>query len=88
MTEFVAFEKMARWSRNIVITEKIDGTNAAVLIEDGLVGVQAPGAIAKVGNLDIFAQSRTRFITPADDNYGFARWVVDNASGLAMLGDE
>jgi hypothetical protein len=82
MSEFQEFPKMARWSRDIVITEKIDGTNAAVLIVDGLEDVRAPGAIAKVRNLDVFAQSRTRFITPEDDNYGFARWVVEHAEEL------
>jgi hypothetical protein len=82
MSEFVEFPKLARWSRDIVITEKIDGTNAAVVIVDGMEGVRAPGSIAKVRNLDVFAQSRTRFITPEDDNYGFARWVVEHAEEL------
>jgi len=31
----------------------------------------------------VAAQSRKRMITPEDDNYGFARWVYDNAEGLA-----
>jgi RNA ligase len=86
MSEFQEFPKMARWSRDIVITEKIDGTNAAVLIVDGLEGMRWPGAIAKVRNLDVFAQSRTRFITPEDDNYGFARWVVEHAEELCARG--
>jgi hypothetical protein len=30
----------------------------------------------------IFAQSRSRFITPTSDNYGFAKWVVANAPEL------
>lgn len=34
--EFQEFPKMARLSRDIIITEKIDGTNAQLLItEDG-----------------------------------------------------
>ncbi len=28
MQTFEAFEKIARWQRELVITEKIDGTNA------------------------------------------------------------
>jgi hypothetical protein len=58
--EFVEFPKMARFSREVIVTEKIDGTNAAVVIEPS-----APdsGAIATVGGFDLFAQSRTRFIT-------------------------
>lgn len=68
MIEFEAFPKIPRLNRGMVITEKIDGTNAAVIItEDGEVG----------------AQSRKRLITPDDDNYGFARWAHDNAEALA-----
>lgn len=69
--QFQGFPKMARFSREIVITEKIDGTNAQVLItEDGRV----------------IAGSRTRFITPEDDNYGFAKWVKQNEEELRKLG--
>ncbi len=76
MAEFKEFPKIFRYSRDVVITEKLDGTNACVVIEDdnGLVG-------------RISAQSRTRIITPEDDNYGFAKWVQTNADVLkATLG--
>lgn len=33
----------------------------------------------------VLAQSRNRFITPEDDNYGFAAWVRDNAMELVRL---
>lgn len=65
--EFQAWPKIARLNRDIVVTEKIDGTNAAVIIDDD-------GAIA--------TQSRKRLITPDDDNFGFARWVAENAGAL------
>lgn len=69
--EFQDFPKMARLSRECVITEKIDGTNAQILIgEDG----------------SIQAGSRTRWITPDDDNFGFAAWVAANADQLRLLG--
>ena len=32
--DFLAFPKIARFSRDIVVTEKIDGTNAQVFISD------------------------------------------------------
>ena len=65
---FEAWPKIARLNRDCIITEKIDGTNAAVIVtDDGRVG----------------AQSRTRLITPGDDNFGFARWVHENADALA-----
>lgn len=34
----------------------------------------------------VAAGSRKRWITPQDDNHGFARWVWDNAEELAELG--
>lgn len=70
-SEFEEFPKLARLSRDCIITEKIDGTNAQVAItEDGhmLVG------------------SRTRWITPEQDNYGFARWCLEHRDELLTLG--
>jgi hypothetical protein len=69
--EFQEFPKMARLSRECIITEKIDGTNAQVLITE---------------NNEIFCGSRTRWITPQDDNYGFAKWVEENKEELLKLG--
>lgn len=71
MSEFVKFEKVARLSRDIVITEKIDGTNAQIFIDED-------------GNIQ--AGSRNRYITPDNDNFGFARWVEDNKDELLKLG--
>lgn len=71
MSEFEAFPKIARLSRKIIVTEKIDGTNAQIHVdEDGTVR----------------AGSRGRWITPEDDNYGFARWVAGNVDDLRKLG--
>lgn len=68
--EFRAWPKTTRLFRNIVITEKIDGTNAAIHISpDG----------------NVAAQSRNRLITPESDNYGFAGWVARNADDLAHI---
>lgn len=70
MPEFVPFEKIARLRRDIVITEKIDGTNAAVgVTEDG----------------EVYAQSRTRIITPQADNFGFAAWVAEHEAKFREL---
>ena len=69
--EFKEFPKMARLSRECVITEKIDGTNGQIYIdEDGL----------------MLVGSRTRWITPSDDNFGFARWCHENYHKLIKLG--
>ena len=68
---FVEFPKIARLSREAVISEKIDGTNGQIYITDDgqfLVG------------------SRTRWITPDEDNYGFARWAFEHRDELMELG--
>lgn len=68
---FSEFPKIARLSRECVITEKIDGTNAQVFIgEDG----------------EFLTGSRTRWITPDNDNAGFARWAMEHKDELMMLG--
>lgn len=73
---FNEFPKMARLSREIIVTEKLDGTNAQIYI---------PGPVDE-GAGEIFAGSRTKWITPQDDNYGFAGWVERNKDELMKLG--
>lgn len=69
--EFEEFQKIARLSRACVVTEKIDGTNAQICItEDG----------------GFFTGSRTRWITPDEDNYGFSRWAHEHREELMKLG--
>ena len=69
--EFLEFPKMPRLSREIIITEKIDGTNAQLLITE---------------SSEMLIGSRTRWITAKDDNHGFARWVEGNRQELLKLG--
>lgn len=71
MSDFEEFPKIPRFRRNVTITEKIDGTNAQVFIDED-------------GNMKF--GSRTRWITPQDDNYGFARWATEHADELRELG--
>lgn len=68
MPDFIAYPKTPRLFRDVVVTEKIDGTNAAVQVDE-------LGAVT--------AQSRRRIITPDDDNFGFARWAAEHAGVLA-----
>lgn len=73
MTEFKEFPKITRfYEQDVCITEKIDGTNGLVWISDDL-------SIVRAG-------SRTRWISTTDDNYGFAKWVDQNAEDLKKLG--
>jgi hypothetical protein len=76
---------MARLSRECCVTEKIDGTNASILITADECA-DDPNAIYSADGLTIYAGSRTRFITPANDNFGFARWVTENGRELLALG--
>lgn len=70
--EFAGFPKISRLSRECVITEKLDGTNAQVFISEDM-------NIVRAG-------SRNRWLSVDDDNFGFARWVEENRVELLKLG--
>jgi hypothetical protein len=108
--DFKAWPKIPRWKRDIIITEKIDGTNASVWIDrftreeledpesqapnrQHELSVLAEGGKAvelESGDGDVLhyvrAGSRTNFIWPGKDNYGFAAWVWSWAAELTRLG--
>lgn len=89
--EFKPFPKMARLSRECIVTEKIDGTNAQLLIEelasDEPLPAHSLGVFDHDGKLHYMAAgSRTRWITPEGDNAGFAAWVARNFDELKTLG--
>lgn len=65
---FAEFPKIARLSREAVITEKIDGTNACIHVAEGV----------------FLVGSRSRWITPTDDNHGFAKWAFEHQEELAI----
>ena len=68
---FIPFPKIPRLSREICVTEKIDGSNAVIWID---------------GDLDVWAGSKNRWLTPENDNYGFAKWVLQNENEFKNLG--
>jgi hypothetical protein len=69
--EFKPFPKISRWNREVIVTEKIDGTNASIYIDpDG----------------EFLTGSRNRWITPDNDNYGFSKWAYENKEELLKLG--
>lgn len=88
---FTPFPKIARLSREVIITEKIDGTNASIYIMPSF-EKPIPYAIhewySEEDKLDMvmLAGSRTRWITPESDNYGFAAWAKQHAEELKQLG--
>lgn len=71
LPEFKSWSKISRLSRDCIVTEKIDGTNAQIHITaDG----------------EMFVGSRTRWITPEKDNFGFALWCKQHKDELMKMG--
>ena len=68
MTDFLEFPKIARFSRDVIVTEKIDGTNGCIFI----------GALRD----EFLVGSRTKWITRETDNHGFANWAYDHKDEL------
>jgi RNA ligase-like protein len=96
--EFEAWPKTPRLSSGgVTITEKIDGTNACVVIMpvdhpantvesmNGVSLVEKTLNDHSVGLWVVGAQSRKRLIFPGQDNAGFAGWVQENAVDLFDL---
>ena len=68
--EFLEFPKIARLAREIIVTEKIDGSNAVIYVgEDG----------------EVLAGSRSQWLI-GSDNFGFAKWVQEHKDELRALG--
>jgi hypothetical protein len=96
--EFKPWPKIPRYRREVCLTEKLDGTNACIRWEpfdatgsfDNLLAthmLQDQHGV-ELGHYGLYAQSRSKFVTPGKntDNYGFAKWVQDNATDLELLG--
>ena len=74
--DFKSFTKIPRLSRDMIVTEKIDGTNGII-------------AIGENGEFQV--GSRNRWLTDENgniqsDNAGFAQWAVANRQSLMGLG--
>lgn len=72
LPEFREFKSIPRLFREVIVTEKIDGTNACVHVADD--------------GVTVTAGSRSRWVTPEADNFGFAAWVKANELELRGLG--
>lgn len=88
---YPAFGKIPRWNREVVLTEKIDGTNGLVAVRKAGDGwpegrTRPPRSVVFTDGTEVAAGSRKRWLTPESDNFGFAQWVWDNAEALAQLG--
>lgn len=72
--DFVEYGKTNRLYRDIVITEKIDGSNCVIGIDSR--------------NSKIQAGSRTKWLKEGEDHFGFHQWVMENKDSLYTdLGD-
>ena len=69
--DFEVMPKIKRLSRDMVITEKLDGTNGTIMITD---------------TDEFLVGSKNRWITPQNDNFGFARWAYEHEEELRQLG--
>jgi hypothetical protein len=86
MSDYPKFGSIARRYREITITEKIDGTNGLISINKCEDDPEKLGLC--MGEFHIRAGSRNRWLTPEDDNFGFARWVHEHRESLvADLGE-
>jgi len=91
MIEFKKFSSIPRLSKDMIITEKLDGTNAQIFIakEDEIEFNErdkSPFYKTGVDDLYIAAGSRNRWLNLDADNYGFCSWVVNNAQELVKIG--
>jgi RNA ligase len=90
--EFTPWPKTPRFFHgSMTVTEKIDGTNAAIGIDCVEDFIMRPHPdfnriTTEVTNMDgifrVWCQSRKRIITPQSDNFGFAEWVRLNSATL------
>ena len=96
--KFQDMPKICRLNKEVIVTEKLDGTNAQISIEavpfhtiehaafdvtpDMLcISIQENG-----DHWILRAGSKNRFLTVANDNFGFAKWTLDNTQELMKLG--
>jgi hypothetical protein len=75
--DFQEFKKIPRLSREIIVTEKIDGTNGVIYLDN---------------HCNVYAGSRNRWLWCEyqdkiyNDNMGFANWVKEHKTELKLLG--
>jgi RNA ligase len=80
-TEFVPFRKIGRLSREMVVTEKLDGTNGVIFIGEPNSALdfsrQAGGYPG-----EFLVGSRSRWIPAGEDNHGFSTWAYQHKDEL------
>lgn len=92
--EFAKFGSIGRLYRDVVITEKIDGMNACIVIKQVLGDDIYRNALTVVNDVPfndysecrfaIGVQSRKQFLTLDNDIQGLAAWVLEHARELVL----
>lgn len=95
MNIFEHWPRIPRMASECSITEKLDGTNASILIvkmaaETPEFQEQCWEALDQkrgllIDGMAVFACSRNRHIWPGQDNHSFASWVWENAPELVRI---
>lgn len=88
MVEFKEWPKIPRGGPNetVTITEKIDGTNACVIVakyDNGMPYVAGAQSRTQL----LWSQEDGGLIIIHGDNYGFGKWTRDHLDELAQLGE-
>lgn len=86
---FEPFPKIGRLKRPIIVTEKLDGTNAQIVVSradlvEGDVPEYAIPTVADGIPYYVMFASRSKYVRVGDDNYGFAAHFTPMASALAF----
>jgi len=82
--EFKSFAKMNRFhDETMFVTEKIDGTNAQIMVYESTPIVDEHTVVEPKRQLKI--GSRNRWIEVGDDNFGFAHWCKQHEEELLKL---
>jgi len=68
---FKEWPKISRLSRDVVVTEKIDGSCGVVYFDD---------------DLRMLVGNRNRWLTEKEDNFGFFKWATEHEDELRELG--
>lgn len=85
--DFEGMRKIARLSKEVIVTEKIDGTNGQIyIIEEPLVDPVPGEGVIHLSGGHMLVGSRTHWLKHEADNYGFWHWAYDHADELMKLG--
>ena len=86
MIEFTAWPKTPRLFKGMTVTEKIDGSNAAIHIRPATDDSLTTHTYTDEDGdpWEVIAQSRKRLLVGVD-NFAFAEWVHNNAGDLVEL---